>query len=85
MKKAFLKNRILNLVNENCKGEDMRPQLNIKIGPCWKMDSIAHIDYELTYQDVKATSDTPMFCRFDEAFGGLCPFPDMKYLEIQDD
>lgn len=63
----------------------MKPKLSIMIGPCWKRDSIGYIDYALNCPDVKAAPGKPMLCRYDEAFGGLCPFPDMENLEIQDE
>lgn len=63
----------------------MGKKLDIRIEPVWQDDSIGYIDYELISSDVKATPDKAMFCRYDEAFGGLCPFPDMENLEIQDE
>ncbi|MDE7185744.1 MAG: hypothetical protein K2O40_15075 [Lachnospiraceae bacterium] len=63
----------------------MEKKLDIRIGPVWEKDSIGCIDYELISPDVKATPEKPMLCRYDEAFGGLCPFPDMENLVLQDE
>ena len=63
----------------------MRPELKIEIRPYWENGTVSFIDYELRGQRIKASPDIPMFCRYDEAFGGLCPFPEMDYLEAGDD
>ena len=67
------------------KGGEMRPKLKIVIRPFWKKDTISFIDYELSSPDIKVSPGVPMLCRFDEGFGGLCPFPDMEYLRIEDE
>ena len=63
----------------------MRPKLKIVIRPFWKKDTISFIDYELSSPDIKVSTGVPMLCRFDEGFGGFCPFPDMEYLRIEDE
>ena len=63
----------------------MEHKLNIIIKPVWKTDTIEYIEYDLNYTRMEADFQTPMLCRFDEAFGGLCPFPDMEDLQIKDE
>ncbi len=63
----------------------MNLELNIMIRPHWENDTISFIDYELNSPNITISSGEPMICRFDDAFGGLCPFPVMEYLKIEDE
>lgn len=63
-------------------------ELNVRIHPYWEKDTIGKIAYTFRLEGGSgncAEADKPLLQHADEAFGGLCPFPETKGFRLFDE